>query len=79
MDIKQTLLNISSAKLRKASRLKERIEAMNNELANLLNEITPAPLAAVVRKRRAMSAAARKKISEAAKARWAKVRAGKKG
>jgi hypothetical protein len=78
MDVKQSLLNLSAAKLRKASQLKERIEALNNELANLLQEIIPAPIAAVHRRRRAMSAAARKRISDAAKARWAKFRAGKK-
>jgi hypothetical protein len=43
----------------------------------LLEEITPEPLATVHRKRRAMSAAAKKRISEAAKARWAKFRAAK--
>jgi hypothetical protein len=75
MDVKQSILNISASKLRKASQLKERIEALNNELANLLTEMAPAPVAKVMRKRRAMSAAARKKISEAAKARWAKFRA----
>jgi hypothetical protein len=74
MEIKQSLLNLSSAKLRKASQLKERIEALNDELANLIGEIVPAPIANVHRKRRAMSAAARKRISEAAKARWAKWR-----
>ena len=74
MDVKQSLINLSAAKLRKASQLKERIEALNDELANLLQEITPEPLQTVVRKRRAMSAAARKRISEAAKARWARFR-----
>jgi hypothetical protein len=77
MDVKQSLINLSAAKLRKASQLKERIEALNDELANLLGEIVPAPVAAVHRKRRAMSAAARKRISEAAKARWAKWRSSK--
>jgi hypothetical protein len=77
MDVKQSLLNLSAAKLRKASQLKERIEALNHELAGLLQELTPEPLATVHRKRRAMSASARKRISEAAKARWAKFRATK--
>jgi hypothetical protein len=77
MDVKQSLINLSAAKLRKASQLKERIEALNDELANLLNEIVPGPVAAVHRKRRAMSAAARRRISEAAKARWAKWRSQK--
>lgn len=78
MDVKQSLLNLSAAKLRKASLLKERIEALNSELANLLHELTPEPLATIHRKRRTMSAAARKRISDAAKARWAKFRAAKK-
>jgi hypothetical protein len=78
MDVKQSLINLSAAKLRKASQLKERIEALNSELANLLGEIVPGPIATVHRKRRTMSAAARKKISDAAKARWAKFRASKK-
>ena len=77
MDVKQSLLNLSAARLRKASALKERIESLQNELEGLLLEITPKPIAKVIRKRRAMSAAARKKISEAAKARWAKIRAKK--
>ncbi len=78
MDPKQTLLNLSAAKLKKASALKERIEALHRELENLLIEISPGPIATVMRKKRAMSAAARKKISEAAKARWARKRAEKK-
>ena len=74
MDAKQSLLNLSAAKLRKASQLKERIEALHAELGNLIGAIVPAPIANVHRKRRAMSAAARRRISEAAKARWAKWR-----
>jgi hypothetical protein len=78
MDVKQSLINLSAAKLRKASQIKERIETLNRELTNLLGEIVPAPIAAIHRKRRTMSAAARKRISDAAKARWAKVRIAKK-
>jgi hypothetical protein len=78
MDVKQSLINLSAAKLRKASQLKERIEALNSELANLIGEIVPAPIAAIHKKRRTMSAAARAKIAAAARARWARVRAGKK-
>jgi hypothetical protein len=78
MDVKQSLLNLSASKLRKASALKERIEALGTELERLLGEVIPAPIANIHRRRRKMSAAARKRISEAAKARWAKLRAGKK-
>ena len=74
MDAKESLLSIPAARLRKASQLKERIEALNAELANLIGAVVPAPIAKIHRKRRAMSAAARKRISEAAKARWAKWR-----
>jgi hypothetical protein len=77
MDVKQSLINLSAAKLRKASRIKERIEALDRELSYLIGEIVPAPIAAIHRKRRVMSAAARKRISDAAKARWAKVRGAK--
>jgi hypothetical protein len=77
MDVKQSLLNLSSSRLRKAAKLKERIDALNDQLAGLLMDIVPAPVGMVMRKRRQMSAAARKKISDAAKARWARVRAGK--
>ena len=78
MDVKQSLLNLSASRLKKAAKLKERIDALSDELANLLIEISPAPVGKVIRKRRQMSAAARKRISNAAKARWAKLRAGKK-
>ena len=78
MDVKQSLLNLSASRLKKAAKLKERIDALNDQLANLLMEISPAPVGALIRKRRQMSAAARKRISDAAKARWAKVRAAKK-
>jgi hypothetical protein len=77
MDVKQSLLNLSATKFRKAAQLKERIDALSDELSNLLTEISPAPIGKVIRARRKMSAAARKKISDAAKARWAKVRAAK--
>ena len=77
MDIKQSLFNLSASKLKKATVLKLRIEALHRELENLLLEVTPGPVATVVRKRRAMSASAKKRISDAAKARWAKFRAEK--
>jgi hypothetical protein len=51
-------------------------------VVNLLEETSPSPKAAAAtttsKKRRGLSAAARKKISEAQKARWAKVKAKKR-
>jgi hypothetical protein len=68
---------ISAAHLRRAANLREKIESMESELASLLGIPEQATLGNLHRKRRRMTAAARKKISAAAKARWAKVRAGR--
>jgi hypothetical protein len=65
---------LSSTQLRRAAKLQEKIESMQEELASLLggsisvgsSEGKPA------RKRREMSAAARKKIADAQRKRWAK-------
>jgi hypothetical protein len=77
MDIKEALINLSSSKLKKATVIKERIEALHAELESLLLEVTPTPIGNVIKKRRTMSAAARKKIADGAKARWARIRAAK--
>jgi hypothetical protein len=71
------ILNLSSAKLKRIVALKTQIERLQSKLETLAGNPSPAPVQNVVRKRRPMSAAARKKISQAAKARWAKVRAAK--
>jgi hypothetical protein len=72
------LLNLSVAKLKRLAALKSKIERLQSQLVALAGN-TSASKAAVKggRKRRKMSAAARRKISLAAKARWAKVRASK--
>ena len=70
-----TLSQISAQQLRRAANIKDRIEALDRELAGLLGT-QEAPK--FERKRRKMSAAARAKIGAAQKARWAKVNAGKK-
>ncbi|MBB5033371.1 hypothetical protein [Prosthecobacter vanneervenii] len=65
---------LSSSQLRRAAKLQEKIESMQQELASLLggsfsagsSEAKPA------RKKREMSAAARKKIADAQRKRWAK-------
>jgi hypothetical protein len=67
------LSNISSQQLRRAATIKEQIQSLENEL-NRIFWNSAKPVAAVVpKKKRTMSAAARAKISAAAKARWAKV------
>jgi uncharacterized small protein (DUF1192 family) len=72
------LLNLSVAKLKRMAAVKAQIERLQSRLEALATSASAAPAGKAVRKRRKMSAAARRKISLAAKARWAKVRAAKK-
>ena len=70
------LLNLSVAKLKRMAVLKSKIERLQSQLEALAANSSRTPVKGS-RKRRKMSAAARRKISLAAKARWAKVRAAK--
>jgi len=73
--------DLSLQQLKKAVSIREKIENLEKELSRILGgqAAIPSPTAPrMKRKRRKMSAAARAKISAAAKARWAKFRA-KKG
>lgn len=66
---------LSSSQLRRAAVLQEKIETMQQELAELLaSPSTESPSAAGKpgKKKRVMSAAARKKIADAQRKRWAK-------
>jgi hypothetical protein len=71
------ILNLSALKLKRIVALKTQIERLQSKLEALAANASPAPAKKVTHKRRKMSAAARRKISLAAKARWAKVRAAK--
>jgi|SRR6185312_16038496 len=73
------LLSLSVDELRRAAQLKEQIENLNGELASILGSGGDPSKSADPVKRRGMSAAGRRRIAEAAKARWAKVRAQKGG
>jgi|SRR5882724_726753 len=66
------LQNLSVSTLKQAIVIRERIDALNAELNQLLDggEI-PAPFSAIPKKRK-MSAAARRRIGAAQKLRWAK-------
>ncbi len=66
------LVNISSAQLRRAATIQDRIEQLQSELSGILGGKTSVEKSPTKKKRRKMSAAARAKISVAAKARWAK-------
>lgn len=72
------LLQFSSAKLQRITVLKRQIEKLEAQLARLVGDEKPAAVQAAPRKRRKMSAAGRRAISLAAKARWAKIKAGQK-
>lgn len=70
-----SIINLSAQQLRRAATIKERIQSLENELGRIFGSSTKPVAAAVPKKRRKMSAAGRAKISAAAKARWAKVKA----
>ena len=72
------LLNVSTAKLQRILALKKQIERLEARLSNLAGSVNSAPSATTPRKRRKLSAAARKRISDAVKARWARQKAAKK-
>jgi hypothetical protein len=72
------LLNVPVEKLKRLVALKTEIEKLQGQVESLMIESSPPGLKQVFRQKRKMSAAVRKKISEAATARWAKIRAGKK-
>ena len=73
-----SIINLSAQQLRRAATIKEQIQSLENELNRIFGSPAKTATAAAPKKRRKMSTAARKKISLAAKARWAKVKAGKK-
>jgi hypothetical protein len=69
------LLKISSAKLKRIISLRKQIERLETRLEKLAAQAVPTSAPGQRRKRRKMSAAGRKAISKAAKARWAKIKA----
>lgn len=69
-----TLTNLSIKQLKQAIKIKNRIETLQKSLIRILAVTTEDLSLKTLRKQRKMSATARKKISVAAKARWARVR-----
>lgn len=65
------MTHLTSSQLRRAADIKDKIESLQKELARLLGSTDGV---AAPRKRRKMSAAGRRKIAAAARARWAKVK-----
>ena len=70
------LSTLTTTQLRHAADLKEKIDALNKELASILG--APAPVAAKSPKKKGgMSAAGRARVAAAQKARWAKIKGAK--
>jgi len=69
------LLKLPVAKLKRILALKTQIERLESRIGAVITKALPGPLQKVAPKKRTMSAAARRRISQAAKARWAKVKA----
>ena len=67
------LLNLTTAKLRRIIALKQQIEKLQARLEALASGAS-APLGRPAKKKWTMSAAARRKIAAAQRARWAKVK-----
>jgi len=76
------MIELTSKQLRRAANLQDKIESLQKELSRLLGGsakvASGSPASSPAPKKRTMSASARKKIAAAQKARWAKVKAGKK-
>ena len=73
-------VDLSPKQLRKAADLKERIEALQKKLTDMLGVSAAAPAASPEqpkKRKRNMSAAGRARIGAAARARWAALRAAK--
>lgn len=66
----KTILELTSQQLRRAAQIKEQIASLERQLQGILGQGAP-----VAKSNGGLSAAARAKISAAAKARWAKIKA----
>jgi hypothetical protein len=71
------IANLSAQQLRLAAAMKEKIQSLENELGRIFRSSTKSAVTAAPKKKFRMSAAARAKISAAAKARWAKINGNK--
>src|ERR1044071_407965 len=66
--------DLSASQLRQAADLKERIDALQGELEQILRNGSPQPRPNSRQNGRTMSAAARARIAAGARTRWAKIR-----
>ena len=75
--IMTSINSLSVQQLRQAANLKERIEALEKELSQLLGSTAKPVASKAPKKKGEMSAAGKAKVAAAQKARWAKIKAAK--
>ena len=73
----ETFTTLTPRQLRRAADVKERIDALEKELGQLLGALAPAPAATATRKRKKISAAGIARMRAAQRARWAAVKKSK--
>jgi len=71
------LANLSVQQLKHAVAIRQKIQALQKQLDQIVSTQASATKNAAPKKKRRISAAGRARISKAAKARWAKIRARK--
>src|SRR3989442_8875563 len=69
-----SLTDLSPKQLRQAADLKERIDSLQHDLAQILGAVVPTNHAPTAPQKRQMSAASRARIAAGARARWAKLK-----
>jgi hypothetical protein len=72
-----SIASLSARQLRRAADIKDQVQTLETELGQILGSSTKPAALAAPKRRRKMSAAGRARMSAAAKARWAKIRAEK--
>ena len=72
-----SITNLSARQLRRAADIKNKIQSLQIELDKIVGTDSK-PVIAVSKKKFKLSAAARKRIAAAQRARWAKIKAAKK-
>lgn len=76
--MKSSLIALSAQQLRRAADLKDKIQALENELNHILQLSDSSANSTAPKHKRKMSAAGRAKIAAAQRARWAKAKAAAK-
>jgi len=72
-----SIANLSARQLRRAADIKDQVQTLEKKLEQILGSAAKPAVLAAPKLRRKMSAAGRARMSAAAKARWAKIRADK--